>query len=133
MSITNDKYSNFLGNSQGTWCHREAMRKILAMNRDNGPSLYEGSAVDWPHGIRVAIGRELFHIVLNELRVNLSSDGDLIIGGEVINLDGDVCHATTAPANRASCPGGNIFANYSLLKMALVKFSSTWETFGEVW
>ena len=109
------KICYFLGKSQGTWCHREAMRKILALNRDNGPNLYEGSAIDWPNGIRVAIGRELFHIILNELRVNLSPDGDLIVGGEVINLDGDVCRASPAPANRASCPGGNLLTEFFLL------------------
>jgi hypothetical protein len=83
------------------------MRKTLALRRGSGPNLYEGLAVDWPFAIRVAVGRELFHIILNELRVNLSADGSLIVGGEVVNLGPESITTSPAPANRSSCPGGS--------------------------
>jgi hypothetical protein len=93
------------GQSQGIWSHREAFRKSLAVHRSSGPSLYEGSSVDWPFNIRVAIGRELINIIMNELRVNLSADGGLIVAGQVVNINGDAVNTFPAPANRASCPG----------------------------
>ena len=95
----------FLGSSQDIWCHREAFRKYLCKNRNKGPSIYEGSIIDWPQAIRIAVGRDLFQIIVNELRVNLSSDGGLIIGGQVVNINGTSCTASRAPPNRASCPG----------------------------
>ena len=93
------------GKIQDIWCHREAFRKILARHRDSGPNLYEGCSVDWPFNIRAAVGRELFHIIINELRINLSAEGGLIIAGQVINVSGDSITTFAAPAKRASSPG----------------------------
>jgi hypothetical protein len=58
-----------------------------------------------PFAVRAAIGRELFNIIMNELRVHLSADGGLIVGGQVVSVAGDSITLSTAPANRASCPG----------------------------
>ena len=93
------------GQSQGVWNHREALTRSLAGHRGSGPNLYEGSSIDWPFNIRAAVGRELFHIIMNELRVHLSPEGGLIVAGQVIGFNGDAVTTSPAPANRASCPG----------------------------
>ena len=64
-------------------------REAFALSEAKYPSgpLLEQEQLRWPHDLRTLIGRELFYIVLNNLKISIAKDGSLIIGDYCLTLD----------------------------------------------
>lgn len=83
------------------WSAREA---ILSSEARYGNEIFFNEAQkSWPFSVHLAIGRELLHIIMNELQVTITADGGGIVlnSNECFHLNNNVLKKHS---NNATCP-----------------------------
>ena len=60
-----------------SWCPREAYEGIIS-EMNYGPSLNVVLS-DWPFPVLIALGRELFHIIMDKIQYREDDEGNIVI------------------------------------------------------